>query len=175
VSPRRKRRTAKVENSLRLFAMLAVLGAVNIYVFFFDRGTAPREILKPSSSVKAAEGGAEALRLEAAAARLTASAEGLPSDVLAPLDPPRPRPPVAVAPAKREQIRVENGLEIRLQKKVDGKRVAAAVAPAGGRPPASRPATGAPTANRPAPNRPPAQQVRKDGRGAGHTAPVSGR
>jgi murein DD-endopeptidase MepM/ murein hydrolase activator NlpD len=56
VSPRRKRRSVEVRNSLRLFGLLAVLAGVNVYVFFFNRGTAPREVLKPSSMIKAAEG-----------------------------------------------------------------------------------------------------------------------
>ena len=64
LSPRRKskRRSAEVRNSLRLFGLLAVLGCVNVYVFFFNHGTAPREVLKPSSTVKAAEGKAGILR-----------------------------------------------------------------------------------------------------------------
>jgi murein DD-endopeptidase MepM/ murein hydrolase activator NlpD len=41
---------------LRLFGLLAVLAGVNVYVFFFNRGTAPREVLKPSSTFKAADG-----------------------------------------------------------------------------------------------------------------------
>ncbi len=56
VSPRRKRRSVEVRNSLRLFGLLTVLAGVNVYVFFFNHGTAPREVLKPSSMVKAAEG-----------------------------------------------------------------------------------------------------------------------
>ena len=36
---------------------LAFLAAINVYVFFFNHGTAPREILKPGSAsmLKAAE------------------------------------------------------------------------------------------------------------------------
>jgi murein DD-endopeptidase MepM/ murein hydrolase activator NlpD len=69
VSPRRKRRSAEVRNSLRLFGLLAVLAGVNVYVFFFNRGTAPREVLKPSSTFKAADGanGKAATLKEAAA------------------------------------------------------------------------------------------------------------
>jgi len=62
LSPRRKRRSAEVRNSLRLFGLLAVLAGVNIYVFFFNRGTAPREVLKPSSMMKAADGKAGTLK-----------------------------------------------------------------------------------------------------------------
>jgi murein DD-endopeptidase MepM/ murein hydrolase activator NlpD len=42
-----------VRNSLRLFGLLTVLGAVNVYVFFFNHGTAPRDVLKPASMLKA--------------------------------------------------------------------------------------------------------------------------
>jgi len=62
LSPRRKRRSAEVRNSLRLFGLLAVLAGVNIYVFFFNRGTAPREVLKPSSMMRAADGKAGTLK-----------------------------------------------------------------------------------------------------------------
>ena len=62
LSPRRKKRSAEVRNSLRLFGLLAVLAGVNIYVFFFNRGTAPREVLKPSSMMKAADGKAGTLK-----------------------------------------------------------------------------------------------------------------
>lgn len=41
-----------MRNSLRLFGLLTVLGAVNVYVFFFNHGTAPREVLKPSSLLR---------------------------------------------------------------------------------------------------------------------------
>ena len=56
-----KKRSAEVRNSLRLFGLLAVLAGVNVYVFFFNRGTAPREILKPSSTVNGADGKAGVL------------------------------------------------------------------------------------------------------------------
>jgi hypothetical protein len=112
VSPRRKRRSAEVRNSLRLFGLLAVLAGVNIYVFFFNRGTAPREVLKPSSTLKAADGanGKMATLKEAtgeAQERLTgggtpeaavpvpaATARNANGDGKA-----RPRPPVPIAPA----------------------------------------------------------------------------
>ena len=47
LSPRRKRRSAEVRNSLRLFGLLAVLAGVNVYVFFFNHGTAPRDVQIP--------------------------------------------------------------------------------------------------------------------------------
>lgn len=34
-----------------MFGVLVALGAVNVYVFFFNQKTAPREVLKPSSFV----------------------------------------------------------------------------------------------------------------------------
>ncbi|HEY4184638.1 MAG TPA: peptidoglycan DD-metalloendopeptidase family protein [Polyangia bacterium] len=76
MSPRRKRRSAEVRNSLRLFGLLAVLAGVNVYVFFFNHGTAPRDVLKPSSTVKAAEGKAGTLKeaTQQATAELSAAA-----------------------------------------------------------------------------------------------------
>src|SRR3954468_15003010 len=81
VPPRRKRRSAEMRNSLRLFALLTALGAVNVYVFFFNHGTAPREILKPSSLSRAAEGLAGPLKDDAIATQ---------NAVLAPAPPPSP-------------------------------------------------------------------------------------
>jgi murein DD-endopeptidase MepM/ murein hydrolase activator NlpD len=68
VSRRRKRRSAEVRNSLRLFGLLAVLAGVNVYVFFFNRGTAPREVLKPSSMVRSVDGQGGTLKQAAAEA-----------------------------------------------------------------------------------------------------------
>ena len=78
MSPRRKKRSAEVRNSLRLFGLLAVLAGVNVYVFFFNAKTAPREILKPSSTVRAAEGTAGTLRQAAdnAKAEIEAKLDG---------------------------------------------------------------------------------------------------
>jgi len=45
-----------------LFGLLAVLAGVNVYVFFFNHGTAPREVLKASSLVKGADGKAGTLK-----------------------------------------------------------------------------------------------------------------
>jgi murein DD-endopeptidase MepM/ murein hydrolase activator NlpD len=52
---RRKRRSAEIRNSVRLGLLLAGLVGINVYVFFFNRGTAPREVLKPASTVRSAE------------------------------------------------------------------------------------------------------------------------
>ncbi|HET6150796.1 MAG TPA: peptidoglycan DD-metalloendopeptidase family protein [Polyangia bacterium] len=51
---RRKRRSAEIRNSLRLGLLLSGLVGINIYVFFFNRGTAPREVLKPAATAQAA-------------------------------------------------------------------------------------------------------------------------
>jgi murein DD-endopeptidase MepM/ murein hydrolase activator NlpD len=60
----------EVRNSLRLGLLLSALVGINVYVFFFNRGTAPREVLKPASMVKAAEENKnEVLQQAAAAAR----------------------------------------------------------------------------------------------------------
>jgi murein DD-endopeptidase MepM/ murein hydrolase activator NlpD len=59
-----------------------VLAGVNVYVFFFNHGTAPRDVLKPSSMVKAADGKAGILREGAQQARddLSARAEDRSND-----------------------------------------------------------------------------------------------
>ena len=56
--------------------MLAVLAGVNVYVFFFNHGTAPRDVLKASSTAKAADGKAGTLKeaAQAATADLSATA-----------------------------------------------------------------------------------------------------
>src|SRR6185369_4674340 len=65
---RRKRRSVEVRNSLRLGLLLSGLVAINVYVFFFNRGTAPREVLKPASMVKATEEHKDEVLQQAAAA-----------------------------------------------------------------------------------------------------------
>jgi murein DD-endopeptidase MepM/ murein hydrolase activator NlpD len=52
---RRKKRSAEIRNSLRLGLVLAGLVGINVYIFFFNRGTAPREVLKPASTVKSSD------------------------------------------------------------------------------------------------------------------------
>jgi murein DD-endopeptidase MepM/ murein hydrolase activator NlpD len=52
---RRKKRSAEIRNSLRLGLVLVGLVGINVYIFFFNRGTAPREVLKPASTVKSTE------------------------------------------------------------------------------------------------------------------------
>jgi murein DD-endopeptidase MepM/ murein hydrolase activator NlpD len=73
---RRKRRSAELRNSLRLGVLLAGLVGINVYVFFFNRGTAPREVLNLQSTSKTMDGSRhELLAKDAGAARtLVASA-----------------------------------------------------------------------------------------------------
>ena len=73
---RRKRRSAEIRNSLRLGLLLAGLVGINVYVFFFNRGTAPREVLKPASTVRSAEAEKEEILRQSAegARRAPASA-----------------------------------------------------------------------------------------------------
>ncbi|HVR64662.1 MAG TPA: hypothetical protein VMU50_22335, partial [Polyangia bacterium] len=52
---KRKRRSVELRNSLRLGALLAALVGVNVYVFFFNRHTAPREVLNLQSTSKTIE------------------------------------------------------------------------------------------------------------------------
>jgi murein DD-endopeptidase MepM/ murein hydrolase activator NlpD len=90
-----------VRNSLRLFGLLAVLAGVNVYVFFFNRGTAPREVLRPSSMVKTADGKAGVLRQAVAEANTALdpqAAAGL-TPVATQTKGRKPAPPVAIAPA----------------------------------------------------------------------------
>jgi murein DD-endopeptidase MepM/ murein hydrolase activator NlpD len=74
---RRKRRSAELRNSLRLGLLLTGLVGINIYVFFFNRGTAPREVLKPAATAMSAEAEkAEVLRESAEAATRRPAAPG---------------------------------------------------------------------------------------------------
>jgi murein DD-endopeptidase MepM/ murein hydrolase activator NlpD len=89
-----------VRNSLRLFGLLAVLGAVNVYVFFFNHGTAPRDVLKPSSMMKTAEGKAGTLKQASAeaAGALSPEAALLPA-APAPSRATAAKPPTLLVPA----------------------------------------------------------------------------
>jgi murein DD-endopeptidase MepM/ murein hydrolase activator NlpD len=55
-SKRRKRRSTEVRNSVRLGVVLAALVGINVYVFFFNRGTAPKDVLNLQSTSKTMEG-----------------------------------------------------------------------------------------------------------------------
>jgi murein DD-endopeptidase MepM/ murein hydrolase activator NlpD len=99
VAPRRKRRSAEVRNSLRLFGLLTVLAGVNVYVFFFNRGTAPREVLKPSSMVR--EIGGKAASVNEATDQARAALVPQPAalvDQAAPAAASKSKLPVPVAP-----------------------------------------------------------------------------
>jgi murein DD-endopeptidase MepM/ murein hydrolase activator NlpD len=100
VSPRRKRRSAEVRNSLRLFGLLTVLAGVNVYVFFFNRGTAPREVLKPSSMVRNVDGqGAMLKQATAEAGAALSPTPGAPHRMQGPGSDKKAKPPIPVMPA----------------------------------------------------------------------------
>ncbi len=63
---RRKKRSAEIRNSLRLGLVLVGLVGINVYIFFFNRGTAPREVLKPASMVKSSEAQNQAMLQQSA-------------------------------------------------------------------------------------------------------------
>src|SRR3954471_18855904 len=87
---RRKRRSVELRNSLRLGALLVALAGINVYVFFFNRGTAPRDVLNMQSTSKTLDSTRRELlaRDQKAAQALVASAA-----------PARPTSPVGVRPA----------------------------------------------------------------------------
>ncbi len=114
---RRKRRSAEIRNSLRLGLLLVGLVGINVYVFFFNRGTAPREVLKPASTVRSIEAQKEGIvRQSADAARRspTGTGAGAPvaatvavvAPVVVPGGPAGPRgPAVGRAPAAASRVR----------------------------------------------------------------------
>src|SRR5450755_2944917 len=52
---RRRRRTGEMKSSLRLGVLLVGLVGVNVYVFFFNRKAAPRDVLNMQSTAKTME------------------------------------------------------------------------------------------------------------------------
>src|SRR5215212_6266744 len=52
---RRRRRGGNLARPMRLGVVLVALVGINVYVFFFNRGTAPREILNMQSTSKTFE------------------------------------------------------------------------------------------------------------------------
>jgi murein DD-endopeptidase MepM/ murein hydrolase activator NlpD len=94
-----------MRNSLRLGAVLACLVGINVYVFFFNRGTAPRDVLNLQSTSKTMEGTRhELLAKDASKGRtLIASASSTAPSKMAPSAAPAPSPgkaaPAAPAPA----------------------------------------------------------------------------
>ena len=99
---RRKRRSAEIRNSLRLGVLLTGLVGINIYVFFFNRGTAPREVLKPAATAQSAEAQKTEILRESAAARRPATTPARVPRPIAAGPTPRPsavgRTPAARAP-----------------------------------------------------------------------------
>src|SRR3954454_23186544 len=49
---RRRRQSGEMKNSLRLSVLLVGLVGINVYVFFFNHKTAPREVLNLQSTTK---------------------------------------------------------------------------------------------------------------------------
>jgi murein DD-endopeptidase MepM/ murein hydrolase activator NlpD len=99
---RRKRRSAEVRNSLRLGVLLAGLVGINVYVFFFNHGTAPRDVLNLQSTSKSLDGtrhdllGKDATRATLAlATKPTTTKPAMPLAKLATQTAPKP---VATAP-----------------------------------------------------------------------------
>jgi murein DD-endopeptidase MepM/ murein hydrolase activator NlpD len=102
---RRKRRSSELRNSLRLGVVLASLVGINVYVFFFNRGTAPRDVLNLQSTSKTMDGTRhELLTKDASHGRaLLASASTAPAKA-APAAAPAPKAPAsAPAPAAPEK------------------------------------------------------------------------
>ena len=82
---------------------MAVLAGVNVYVFFFNRGTAPREVLKASSLVKAADGKGGTLKDAARQANEQLAATTT-TTTLPPVAAGQPADATAVKKAKAPQI-----------------------------------------------------------------------
>jgi murein DD-endopeptidase MepM/ murein hydrolase activator NlpD len=93
----------ELRNSLRLGVVLASLVGINVYVFFFNRGTAPRDVLNLQSTSKTMDGTRhELLAKDAGKGRtLVASASTAPSPAAAPavVKAPAPSAPVAAPPS----------------------------------------------------------------------------
>src|SRR5438270_9287314 len=81
----------EVRNSLRLGVLLAALVAINVYVFFFNRKTAPREVLNLQSTSKALDGNRREI-LDHDDLKKAAAAGAKPA-------PAFPAPPVRLVPA----------------------------------------------------------------------------
>jgi murein DD-endopeptidase MepM/ murein hydrolase activator NlpD len=117
---RRKRRSVEIRNSLRLGLLLAGLVGINVYVFFFNRGTAPREVLKPAAMAKSAEGRQQEILAQSArqpTATATAPATATGGGVH--------RAPVVLGPADKRGTQNKDGL------KVSGRAPAAQLRPGG--------------------------------------------
>jgi murein DD-endopeptidase MepM/ murein hydrolase activator NlpD len=96
---RRKRRSTELRNSARLGIVLAGLVGINVYVFFFNHGTAPRDVLNVQSTSRSLDGTRRDLLAKDAdhARGLLAASSTAPGDTPRPaalpkvkLPPPRP-------------------------------------------------------------------------------------
>jgi murein DD-endopeptidase MepM/ murein hydrolase activator NlpD len=97
---RRKRRSAEVRNSLRLGVLLAGLVGINVYVFFFNHGTAPREVLNLQSTSKSIDGTRrDLLGKDAARATLALATKPTAKPATTKALAPPPVAPATVAPA----------------------------------------------------------------------------
>jgi len=114
---RRKRRSGEVKGSFKLGLVLLGLVGINVYVFFFNRGTAPREVLNLQSTSKTMDATRkELLANDARAARPLVTGPAAPETTpppavaanaaleAAPPEPaqppaPKPAPPVVLAAA----------------------------------------------------------------------------
>ena len=111
---RRKRRSSEVKGSFKLGLVLLGLVGINVYVFFFNHGTAPREVLNLQSTSKTMDATRkELLANDARTARPLVTGPAAPETTAqgtavavnaAPPEParpaaPRPAPPVVLAAA----------------------------------------------------------------------------
>jgi murein DD-endopeptidase MepM/ murein hydrolase activator NlpD len=90
----------ELRNSLRLGVVLAGLVGINVYVFFFNRGTAPRDVLNLQSTSKTMDGTRrDLLAKDASKGRVLVASAAAPAKAAAPAAPRIAAPPApAVAP-----------------------------------------------------------------------------
>jgi murein DD-endopeptidase MepM/ murein hydrolase activator NlpD len=106
---RRRRRGSRLRRPFRLGVLLVGLIGINVYVFFFNRGTAPREILNMQSTSKTFEStrqAALAADVRKAASELVASSSGAKPAVRPGASPAAAPAAPDPAPAPREAVRV---------------------------------------------------------------------
>ncbi len=84
---------------MRLGVLLAGLVGINVYVFFFNHGTAPRDVLKVQSTSKSIDAEKSDLMAKDAAGARTALAHDAKSAPVKVAAKPAAKPPVVVAPA----------------------------------------------------------------------------
>ena len=97
---RRKRRSGELKSSFRLGFLLLGLVGVNIYVFFFNRHTAPREVLNLQSTSRTLEATRrEALADDVRAAQEQIAADTAPAKLAKPTTAPKLTPAAKTARA----------------------------------------------------------------------------